>query len=120
MEKELIAPCGMNCGLCRSFLRSENSCPGCLSGRVVNQVCIHCPIKQCKKRRGEYCFDCDSFPCERIQRLDARYRTKYGMSEIENLKTIQEKGIDLFLEQEEQRWVNEEGTFCVHDKKRYP
>ena len=59
------------------------------------------------------------FPCERLKRLDSRYRTKYEMSEIENLEMIRDKGIAHFLEQEEKRWVNSEGTYCVHDKKRY-
>ncbi|MHB8807650.1 MAG: hypothetical protein ACYC59_08725 [Anaerolineaceae bacterium] len=41
------------------------------------------------------------------------------MSEIENLEMIRDKGIKYFVEQEEKRWVNSEGTYCVHDKKRY-
>ena len=120
MIKELIAPCGMNCGLCLSYLRDERKCPGCSSGRIVNNVCIKCPIKLCKERQGEFCFDCDIYPCEKIIRLDKRYREKYEMSEIENLTTIKEKGIDFFLKKEAEKWVNSEGTYCVHDKKRYP
>lgn len=119
MKKELIAPCGMNCGLCLHYLRVENKCPGCFNGRKVNGRCIKCAIRLCKERKGEYCFECEKFPCERLKRMDDRYRTKYGMSEIENLKCIKECGIECFLEKEEERWVNEEGTFCVHDKKRY-
>lgn len=41
------------------------------------------------------------------------------MSEIKNLKTIQTKGIEYFLKQEEKKWVNANGTLCVHNKKRY-
>lgn len=119
MKKELIAPCGMNCGLCLHYLRAKNKCPGCFSGRKVSGACIKCGIKLCKKRKGEYCFDCEEFPCERIKRLDKRYRERYGMSEIENLKAIKEKGIDCFLKAENKKWVNEEGTMCVHDGKRY-
>jgi hypothetical protein len=51
--------------------------------------------------------------------LDKRYREKYGMSEIENLKTIKEKGMEYFLKSQKTKWVNSDGTFCVHDKKRY-
>ena len=119
MKKELIATCGMNCGLCLHFLRAENKCTGCFSGRKVNGRCIKCPIKLCKERKGEYCFECEKFPCERIKKLDKRYREKYGMSEIENLQMIKEKGIDCFLKNEEDKWVNPKGVFCVHDKKRY-
>ena len=119
MKKELIAPCGMNCGLCFHHLKPTNKCPGCNSGRKVNGRCLNCAIKLCKKRKGEYCFDCDEFPCERIKHLDKRYREKYGMSEIENLKTIKEKGIAYLMKKETKKWVNKEGTYCVHDKKRY-
>lgn len=109
----------MNCGLCCAYLREKNKCPGCSSGRVVNSRCIKCSIKLCKERKGEYCFSCDKFPCDRLKRLDKRYQEKYGMSEIANLKIIKEKGIEFFLKQEEERWVNSEGILCVHDKKRY-
>ncbi len=119
VDKKLIAPCGMNCGLCLHYLRANNKCPGCSSGRKVNGRCIKCAIKLCKERKGEYCFDCDKFPCERLERLDKRYREKYGMSEIGNLKNIKKNGIDDFIIEEEKRWVNSEGTFCVHNKKRY-
>ena len=119
MKKNLIACCGMNCGLCLMYLREMNKCPGCFSGRKVNQRCIKCGIKLCQDRQGEYCFDCQKFPCERLKRLDKRYRERYGMSEIDNLKMIKEKGINFFLAQEEKRWVNSKGTYCVHNKKRY-
>ena len=119
LNKNLIAPCGMNCGLCVMHLRKENKCPECMSGRKVNGRCIKCGIKLCRERKGEYCFDCNKFPCERLKRLDKRYCDKYEMSEIENLKIIKEKGIESFLAQEEKKWVNPEGTYCVHDKKRY-
>jgi hypothetical protein len=41
------------------------------------------------------------------------------MSEIQNLTEIKDKGIESFLLQEEERWVNSAGTYCVHDRKRY-
>ena len=119
LNKDLIASCGMNCGLCLHFLRETNKCFGCFCGRKVNGKEIKCALKLCKKKKGEHCFTCDQFPCERLKRLDKRYQERYGMSEIENLKTIKEKGIETFLKQEEKKWVNSEGTYCVHDKKRY-
>lgn len=119
MKKELIAACGMNCGLCLGYLRNKNKCPGCFTGRKVSGRPIKCGIKLCKERKGEYCFDCDKFPCERIKRLDKRYCEKYGMSEIDNLEYIKKYGIDKFLKREEKRWVNSKGIYCVHDKNRY-
>ena len=119
LNKEIIAPCGMNCGLCLHYLRDENKCPGCSSGRKVNGGCIKCAIKLCKERKGEYCFNCDKFPCDRLKRMDKRYQEKYKMSEISNLEAIKQKGIESLLKQEEKKWVNSDGTYCVHDKKRY-
>jgi|GEM_PF-1770110 hypothetical protein len=29
--KEMIAPCGMNCGSCLGYMRTEIHCPGCRS-----------------------------------------------------------------------------------------
>ena len=120
LTKNLIAPCGMNCELCLHYLRSTNKCLGCSSGRQVNGRCINCAIKLCKHRHGDYCFDCDIFPCDRLNRLDTRYRDKYEMSEINNLKTIKKKGIKFFLAQQQKKWINKDGTYCVHDKKRHP
>lgn len=120
MNKNLIAPCGMNCGLCLAYLRDKNKCPGCMSGRKVNGRCINCAIKLCKKRTGDYCFSCDAFPCDRLIRLDKRYREKYEMSMVDNLETIKNKGLDYLIKQEQKKWINSQGTYCVHDKKRYP
>jgi hypothetical protein len=119
-NENLIAPCGMNCGVCLHYLRASNKCTGCLSGRKVNAKPIKCAIKLCKSRNGEYCFNCAQFPCERLKRLDKRYREKYEMSEIENLEDIKKNGLDYFLNLEETRWIDPDGIYCVHDKKRYP
>jgi hypothetical protein len=109
----------MNCGLCVAYLRAENKCPGCFSGRKVNGKPIKCARRLCKKRRGRFCFDCEEFPCNSIKKLDERYRLRYGMSEIENLNYIKEHGIEKFLSQQKEKYVSEKGTFCVHDQKIY-
>lgn len=119
MRKELIAPCGMNCGLCVAYLREENKCPGCFTGRKVNGKPIKCNRRSCTKREGSFCFSCPEFPCKSIQALDKRYREKHGMSEIENLEMIRDKGMEFFLKNEEKRWVNKDGVYCVHNKQRY-
>jgi hypothetical protein len=51
--------------------------------------------------------------------LDKRYRTKYGMSMIENLEFIDKKGIRKFLKNEEGKWTRKGKTLCVHNKKLY-
>jgi hypothetical protein len=51
-----------------------------------------------------YCYECSSFPCERLKHLDNRYRTYFKMSMIENLEFIKKHGIERFLEKEEVKW----------------
>ena len=109
MKKELVAPCGMNCGICKYYYRRKNTCPGC-RGPDDNKsnFCIRCIIKNCdelKKNNSEFCCDCSKIPCKRLKNLDKRYRTKYHMSMLENLKCIKEQGMDIFLEKETKKWT---------------
>jgi hypothetical protein len=83
---------------------------------------VRCVIKNCAKRTetgNKYCFACGSFPCKRIKQLDKRYRTKYGMSMIENLNSIKEKGIRNFVKDEAVKWKCPAcgGVICVHRKQ---
>jgi len=116
----LIAPCGMNCRLCRAFGRNKRACPGCRGDdSVKSKACATCRIKNCEKivqGRLRYCFSCDSFPCARLNHLDKRYRTKYGMSMIDNLENIRKFGIKHFIMNEKERWTCLEcgEIICVH------
>jgi hypothetical protein len=120
MNENLIAPCGMNCRLCMGFVRDKNVCPGCREDdRFKQKSCVACRIKKCEKRVSgglDFCFNCETFPCARMKQLDKRYRTKYGMSMIENLRNIQEFGIGRFVENEKERWTCPRcgETLCVH------
>ena len=119
MDEILLAPCGMNCGICRAFLRPHNPCHGCNdAGQNRPQTRVNCRLRVCDKRRGSFC-DCAEIPCDRLRHLDLRYRTRYGMSQIENLEFIREHGIKKFLEHERGKWISDEGILCVHDRKRY-
>jgi len=119
----LIAPCGMNCSICTAYLREKNKCPGCRESDIDKTITrVDCKIKKCEffqKTRAMFCFQCDSFPCDRLEHLDRRYRTKYGMSMIENLENIRKVAVQQFIEDEKARWACPEcgGTICVH--KRY-
>lgn len=120
MDLSLIAPCGMNCGICTAYLRDKKKCPGC-NGIDVNKPahCIKCSIKNCEKRQAsnlELCYKCDTFPCLRLKQLDKRYRTKYAMSMLENLEQINKLGIDEFNNNEKIRWTCKHcgGIICVH------
>ena len=126
-DPKLIAPCGMNCGICISFFgyavngrKRKNPCIGC---RSRDKQCAFLK-KQCNKllnKKVEYCFECMDFPCGNLKKLDKRYRTKYGMSMIENLEYIQKNGINKFVENERERWKCPKcgGVICVHNGKCY-
>lgn len=105
----MIAPCGMNCGLCIAHLREKKPCGGCFKEDDKNKpdVCRSCSVVNCgylTETESGYCFDCPGYPCQRLKNLDKRYRTKYGMSMFGNLLFIKEKGLDSFLESEQKKW----------------
>ena len=124
---ELVAPCGMNCGICVAFFgytmsgkKRKHRCIGC---REKDKLCAFIK-KHCSKlatKQFEYCFECTEFPCERLRTLDERYRDKYGMSTIENLRHIKKNGVEEFLKKERERWRCPAcgGVICVHNKKCY-
>lgn len=124
MNSKLIAPCGMNCGICLGYLRSKNKCPGC---RELDEAkpgyCRKCIIVNCNilKNKGmRFCSNkCEEYPCKRLKNLDKRYRTKYGMSMLENLENIREFGIRKFVKDEQERWKCKKcgKTLCVHRDK---
>ena len=116
----LIAPCGMNCGICVAYLRDKNPCPGCRienSSKPVTRA--DCKIKNCtllKTTHSTYCYECGEYPCKPLKHLDKRYRTRYKMSMIENLNNLQSIGIESFLRSERERWRCPlcGGVICVH------
>src|SRR3990172_2386119 len=123
MEEILIAPCGMNCALCSSYLAMKNElkkkgfgksyCAGC---RPRGKNCAFMK-KSCQLLGNglvKYCFECREYPCSRLKTLDKRYRTKYHMSMIENLESIQENSLEKFLDDQELQWRCTEcgGVIC--------
>lgn len=103
----LVARCGMVCGLCIGHLRAKNRCPRC-NGDDADKPrhCVACRIKHCEERAAEegFCFGCATYPCARLRQLDRRYRSKYGMSLIENLETVRTLGLEAFVVRERERW----------------
>ena len=118
---DMIAPCGMNCGLCIGHLREKRPCGGCSKKDDPNKPksCRSCAVTQCEflaKTESGFCYDCEKFPCARLKNLDKRYRKNYGMSMLENLAFIQQNGLEKFQVNEEQRWTCSAcgAGLCVH------
>jgi hypothetical protein len=120
LDAALIAPCGMHCGPCSGYVREKNRCPGCNGDDAGKPAyCVTCRIKSCDRIAASasgFCFECRRFPCARLRQLDKRYRTKYGMSMLENLAQIRDGGIERFVAAERERWTCPEcgGGVCVH------
>ena len=122
MKEELIAVCGMNCRICVGYFgytmagkKRKHICPGC---RTTNKICAFVK-KRCSKtltKEVDYCFECEDFPCQNLEKLDKNYREKYKMSTINNLNFIRQNGIVKFLKSQEEEYRCEEcgGVICVH------
>ena len=125
--KNMIAPCGMNCYLCIMYYgyviggkKSKIKCIGC---RARDKSCAFVK-KGCElltKKEVEYCYGCSIFPCEKLKKLDKRYKERYDMSMIENLKFIKKHGMKKFLTEQRKKYKCPDcgGVICVHDKKCY-
>ena len=109
ISENLIAPCGMNCGICKYFYREKNQCPGCrVDDELKLRACRECIAVNCeivKNSKSGLCYECDKIPCRRLKALDKRYSTKYHMSMFENLDYIKKHGMEKFLDKEEKKWT---------------
>ena len=126
---ELIAPCGMNCGICKAYLSYSRGipkekgkvthCSGCVPR---NKLCF---IKRgCRKLRQDkirFCSECEDMPCENVDRIDRRYRNRYGMSMVENLIEIKSTSLQSFIMNQETKYrcPNCGDIISVHDRKCY-
>ena len=116
IDSQLIAPCGMNCAICSGYLAFKNDLPRvrgkisyCKGCRPRNKQCAFLK-KQCKdnlkllKGKVNFCFKCNCFPCDRLKHLDERYQHNFGMSMIENLREIKDKGVHEFIKNQYKKY----------------
>ncbi len=66
---DLLAPCGLYCGVCPQFTRSPKKCHGCRSGkgfsRIERGMCGI--VKCCRNQHIERCNECAVYPqCPRL------------------------------------------------------
>ena len=119
-EPTIIAPCGINCSLCRAYIRDRHPCPGCRGGNGnKSDACLTCAVKNCEELNAgghQFCHACSKFPCAELLRLDKRYRTRYGVSVIVNLERIQAVGVEFFVVEETAKWSCPKcgSLLCMH------
>jgi hypothetical protein len=121
MRRELVAPCGMNCNLCSWML--DPSKPGCVGCRPRGRGCIH-KKGLCKRLAGQqidFCYKCETFPCDNLLAIEARYNRSHNYSFIENLKYIRARGMPAFLKREARRYTCKKcGEFLTIHNDRCP
>ena len=112
---EMIAPCGLDCSICKRALAETDPCPGC-HGPDENkpEFCAKkCGIILCRKRRENgyaYCDECPDYPCADVLEKENRYTSKYPLYESpgKNLRDLRELGMEEFLENERSEWTCKE------------
>ena len=120
LSTNMLAPCGMNCAVCYAHLRKKKTCPGC-RGQEDSQpnFCRRCTIRNCAVSSENYfCFECLSFPCQAIKRIDKRYRRSYQVSFIENAARMKTVGAGQFMLEDIQKWTCTQcgGLISLHSR----
>lgn len=126
---ELVAPCGMNCAICKGYIAYTHGvprvrgkisyCAGCRSRAKNCYIKRNC--KKLSKHEIQSCSECGEMPCKNLAHLDSRYRECYCMSMVENLKMLKAKGMDEFLasQRDKHRCPSCGDVVCVHNGKCY-
>jgi hypothetical protein len=106
LKTSLIAPCGIDCGVCMARLREKNPCPGCRDMEKKRRAYVRkCVLRDCSGRKGDSCRACPKPYCRRLVQLDRRYRENYGTSPIANLVFMKAYGTRAFTENEKAKWT---------------
>lgn len=127
-SETLIAPCGLNCAACSKYLAyrhnlTRSQCRGC---RPENKKCSYLFEKCSGINRSQpgtaasrFCFECDQYPCDQINRMDRRYRSSFGVSVRDNLDVIQKRGAAVFVEEQSEKYRCSrcENTISIHNRK---
>lgn len=118
IEERMLAACGVLCTACVGHLKKKKPCVGCRGPDEQKRTsCVNCVRKNCADERGlALCALCGDFPCKWIKTLDKSYRTRYGISLIQNGK---DAAADLhgFLEAQRAHYLCPHcgGAVCQHD-----
>jgi len=119
MKRELTAPCGIDCFNCEVFsanitpemqarmavalgLPEEKvPCAGCRESGGCRLHWGACDTLDCVKARGvDFCFQCQDFPCEKLQpAADGAARYPHNMK-VYNLSRMLAVGVERWAEDE--------------------
>jgi len=122
VQKELLAACGLYCGVCGVLIAHRESnekfkerlstvygcapeeivCEGCFS-KVRFKLCLICPVRACAENKAmDGCHQCDDFPCPLIDNFPIAVGKKVILRATPSRREI---GDERWAEQEDQRYV---------------
>jgi hypothetical protein len=117
-----ISVCGLNCAKCDIFQASHGNeeamrvmlgffkdakpesivCGGC-RGPLDVHWSADCYFLACSKKKGlHYCFECDEFPCDKLQAF-ASDGIPHHRKTVENMKIMKEIGIEAWIEEQKKK-----------------
>jgi hypothetical protein len=107
----MIAPCGLDCGLCpRFYTVGPSRCPGCAGPNFFAKHPFCSFITCCVKNKNlEVCAECPTFPSSKFKRKEEYQRMKESPSYppirkvMSNLSFINKHALEKFLEQQKVR-----------------
>lgn len=114
----LVAPCGIDCGICELSLCKDNAqlmdllvsrgipreklpCAGCreveggcpvIGGKCETYACV-------SEKNVEFCFQCEGFPCSRLNPAADRANVLPHNTKVFNLCTIKRLGAEGFVKE---------------------
>ena len=121
MEFRFDAYCGLFCGSCEMLHANKNNklkelnkernqliedirCFGCKSDTVAKH-CRTCEIKLCNQEKNiEFCYQCSEYPCIHLTKFKETPVYPYHCEVFDNLKSIEENGLNQWLEEQRERW----------------
>ena len=93
---DMIAPCGLDCSICKRALAETGRCAGCRGPNDNKpEFCSErCGIILCEKRKSNgysFCDECPDFPCADVMEKETRYGSQYPLREfpLENLRFME-------------------------------
>jgi hypothetical protein len=118
-RRELTAPCGLDCFNCKVYSKNitpatqsrlsrmlsidEDSvpCKGCREQRGRRLNFPECATFNCASQKGvEFCFECDQFPCDKMQPIADGLRWYPHNLKLYNLCRIKMVGVENWIENE--------------------
>jgi hypothetical protein len=105
-----LAPCGVYCEACPSFIIS---CKGCRSENKnqKRKSKWDCKIRICclEKKSYNFCYECKEFPCKDFSKKlikshsgDKKYQYRHELPN--NLERIKKIGIEKWLKEQKTKW----------------